>query len=73
MPKLAAAILAVLLATFATAALAQTAAEREACKADTQKFCPGIMPGGGRILACLAKDKSKLSEACRKVVESHGM
>lgn len=26
------------------------------------------MPGGGRVLACLAKHDGKLSAACKKVV-----
>ncbi len=45
-----------------------TAAQREACKADYEQFCKGTMPGGGRVLACLSKQDSKLSAACKKVV-----
>jgi hypothetical protein len=54
----------------AAPALAQdmTAAQRTACKGDYDKFCTGTMPGGGRIIACLAKQSDKLSEACKKVV-----
>lgn len=58
-------------AMLAPAALAQTAAERAACQDDFKKLCPGVMPGGGRPLACLAKQKEKLSPACLKVVETH--
>jgi hypothetical protein len=54
------------------AAMAQTAAEQAACKPDYEKFCKGVMPGGGRIIACLAKQKDKLSAACQKVVAAHG-
>ncbi|MBY0380707.1 MAG: cysteine rich repeat-containing protein [Xanthobacteraceae bacterium] len=54
------------------AAYAQTADERAACQDDFKKFCPNVMPGGGRIIACLAQHKEKLSPACMKVVESHG-
>jgi hypothetical protein len=36
----------------ATAALAQTASEREACEADYKKFCSGVEQGGGRIIKC---------------------
>lgn len=62
---------AVLFAATAGDAMAQTAAEQAACKADYQKFCSGVIPGGGRVLECLAKQKDKLSPACRKVVATH--
>jgi len=45
-----------------------TAAQRAACKGDYEAFCKGTMPGGGRVLACLAKHDGKLSAACKKVV-----
>ncbi len=31
-----------------------TAAQRAACKSDYEKFCSNVMPGGGRIVACLS-------------------
>jgi hypothetical protein len=37
---------------------------REECKADAQKFCEGIKPGGGRILACLKSHRAELAPAC---------
>jgi len=37
---------------------------REECKADAQKFCQGIKPGGGRILACLKSHQAELAPAC---------
>jgi hypothetical protein len=54
-----------------SSAMAQTAAERAACRGDFQKFCAGVKPGGGRGLACLAEQKEQLSAACRKVVDAH--
>jgi hypothetical protein len=60
------------LGSFSSPASAQTAAERAACEADTKKLCPGIRVGGGRIIECLAKQKDKLTDACKKVVESQG-
>ena len=65
-------VAALLLAGLSSAALAQTAEQRAACEGDTKKLCGGVMPGGGRILDCLAKQKDKLSDACKKVVESQG-
>ncbi|MGE0565015.1 MAG: hypothetical protein AB7O50_10925 [Pseudolabrys sp.] len=56
----------------ATAALAQdmTAAERNACIGDYEKFCKGTIPGGGRIIACLEKQHARLADACKKVVDA---
>lgn len=53
------------------AASAQTAAEREACMPDYQKYCAGVAPGGGRIFECLAKQLDKLSPQCKKIVEAY--
>jgi len=53
-------------------AMAQTAEQQAACGGDFRKLCPGVMPGGGRILDCLAKQKDKLSPACKKVIEEQG-
>ncbi|MER8772439.1 cysteine rich repeat-containing protein [Mesorhizobium sp. M0028] len=55
----------------ATAALAQTAAEREACQADYQKLCKGVLPGGGRAVKCLAGHMSELTPECKKVVKAN--
>jgi hypothetical protein len=65
-------VLAAVLALGAPFALAQTAAEQAACRADFEKLCAGTKPGGGRVLACLSKQKDKLSDGCRQVVEKHG-
>lgn len=55
-----------------TAAFAQelTAAQRDACMGDYQKYCKSVTPGGGRIIACLAKESDKLTPACKKVLEA---
>ena len=54
------------------AALAQelTSEQRTACGGDYQKFCKSVTPGGGRIIACLAKESDKLAPACKKVLEA---
>jgi len=45
-----------------------TSAQRDACMGDYQKFCKSVTPGGGRIIACLAKESDKLTPACKKVL-----
>ena len=54
----------------APAAFAQelTAAQRDACMGDFEKYCKGTVPGGGRIIACLNKSADKLTPACKKVL-----
>jgi hypothetical protein len=37
---------------------------KEECKGDVEKFCKGIKPGQGRILACLKSHQSELAPAC---------
>lgn len=37
---------------------------KQECGADAQKFCKGIRPGQGRILACLKSHQSELAPAC---------
>ena len=55
---------------FASGAMTQelTAAQRDACMGDYQKYCKGTVPGGGRIIACLAKQNDRLTPACKKVL-----
>jgi hypothetical protein len=57
--------------TCSNVAMAQTMAERLACKDDFAKYCPGVKPGGGRIITCLSKQKDSLSPDCLKVVAAH--
>jgi Cysteine rich repeat len=36
----------------------------EACQADVAQLCPGVAPGGGRLLKCLTKNDYALTRGC---------
>lgn len=50
-------------------ASAQSSDQRGACKADYDKFCAGIAPGGG-IVACLNGKRDQLSTTCKAALDS---
>jgi hypothetical protein len=67
------ALIAVIVITSCSVAFAQDSQPRRGvCRADAEKLCAGVEHGGGRILNCLAGQKDKLSDDCRKMVESRG-
>lgn len=41
----------------------------EACRPDAEAYCRGIMPGDGRLAACMRDNLRRLSPACRSLVE----
>jgi hypothetical protein len=49
----------------APASAAPAGKVREACKADVEKFCKDIKPGGGRIIACLKGHEAEVSAGCK--------
>jgi hypothetical protein len=59
------------LATFAmlwlttNGALAQQTGIANACAADIKSLCAGVIPGEGRLEACIRTHSGELSEACR--------
>jgi Cysteine rich repeat len=71
MPRLRFAVLAFTIG-FSGSAMAQnlSAEQRDACKADYDKYCSATMPGGGRIIACLNKQYGQLADACKKVIDA---
>jgi hypothetical protein len=58
--------------TLASAQSAPTASEQMTCRGDAGKFCAEHIGKPPQMNACLRENKARLSEACRKVVESHG-
>lgn len=49
---------------------AQLQALRSACASDVRAVCPGVQPGGGRILACVQANADKISQPCKDAIAS---
>ena len=56
--------------TFVALLAAGTARAEDACKADIDKLCQGIPPGGGRIAACHKANEAKVSQPCKAQIAS---
>jgi hypothetical protein len=50
-------------------ALAQQAQAMKYCKEDVARLCPGVQPGGGRIIGCLKAHKMEISVGCGKALQ----
>lgn len=48
-----------------SAAQAEDKDKPRACRADVEKLCKGIQPGGGRIAMCLKQHEAELSAECK--------
>src|ERR1700732_35902 len=44
-----------------------TAEQQSACMSDVFRLCSGEIPDVGRIVACLKREKPRLSDGCRSV------
>src|SRR5262245_60695247 len=40
------------------------------CNADAERICPGVAPGGGKIIACLKQHKDDVSIGCAKALKA---
>jgi hypothetical protein len=66
-----AAVVALALAAGVTAGIAAgTEAQRQACTGDVFRLCSSDIPNVDRIVACLKRERSKLSPACQAVFGS---
>jgi hypothetical protein len=41
-----------------------------ACKADAEKICPGVKPGGGKMLGCLKEHENDVTIGCAKELKA---
>lgn len=42
---------------------------REACRADVERLCKDIKPGGGRVHECLRTHHDELSDGCKGAIK----
>ena len=58
---------ATVIVSLSTAVFAQSNQMQQAmryCRADMERLCPGVPPGGGRIIGCLKAHKMEMSVGC---------
>ena len=65
--------LVLLVSSFPMAMAQGTPQERQACTRDAQRFCRKDLGNEGAVQNCLQMNRSRLSRACSRVFESHGM
>jgi hypothetical protein len=39
------------------------------CKADAERLCAGVEPGGGRIIKCVKEHKEEMSIGCAQALQ----
>ncbi len=59
-----------LLAAALPAAAQNRGALRAACQADFAKNCPGIKPGGVRLVACVREKQASFSDCCMEALRT---
>jgi hypothetical protein len=50
-----------------------TPAEQQACSRDASRLCRKQLGDDGAVQQCLQQNRTKLSSACQKVFQGHGM
>jgi Cysteine rich repeat len=59
----------IMLLSLSNVAQAQMADLTKYCKADAERLCPDVAPGGGRIVKCLKAHKMEVSIGCGKAIQ----
>ena len=47
-----------------------TAQALKYCKEDVARLCPGVAPGGGKIIGCLKQHENEVSIGCGKELKA---
>ena len=58
----------VALGLLSSAAVAETAEERQACMSDAFRVCASFIPDRDRVTACMVQNKNRLGATCRAVM-----
>jgi hypothetical protein len=70
-------LLSLIASAVATQAVAQQdsrAAGERSCGRDVSRFCKAVMDSGDMvILSCLQQNRTKISQACQKVLKDNGV
>ena len=61
--------LALVLCLGVTTTRAETPEEQNACFNDAQRICPEAIPDRQRVVACLTRNKGRLSRTCRTAMD----
>ena len=40
------------------------------CKSDVARLCPGVTPGGGKVIGCLKEHQNEISVGCAKALQA---
>jgi hypothetical protein len=64
---------AIVIASLPVAMAQGTPREHQACTRDAQRFCRQDLGNEGAVQNCLQTHRTRLSKACSRVFESHGM
>jgi hypothetical protein len=51
-----------------SAQIANAANPLSYCKSDVARLCPGIVPGGGKLIGCLKERENEISVGCAKAL-----
>lgn len=57
-------------AVHAQEATGRTGGALAACKADAERICPGVKPGGGRLIGCLKEHENDVTIGCAKELKA---
>jgi hypothetical protein len=64
-----ASLLSVALLSLLASVLPAASGPFEYCKADSERLCPGVPMGGGRIVGCLKEHKMEVSVGCARAIQ----